>query len=378
MASDRELVLEVDAERARALLASDDPPSLVDIREQWELDAGTIAGSEHIPMGEVGDRLDPERDRHIVLYCAHGNRSLRLAKAMHAHGFEDVVSLAGGITAWAEAGLPIEAPGELDDAQRTRYSRHILIPEIGVAGQSRLLAASVLVVGAGGLGSPAALYLAAAGVGRLGIVDDDLVDESNLQRQVLHSTAALGEPKVESAEQRIRGLNPDVEVVAYRERLTSENIDQVLDEGWEVIVDGADNFPTRYLLNDASVWHGIPVVHGSIFRFEGQATVFSPGVGPCYRCLFPQPPPPELAPSCAEGGVLGVLPGVIGSIQGSETLKLVLGIGEPLVGRLLLYDALAGSFDEVSVRRDPNCPVCGDSPTITEYVDYVDFCAGTH
>jgi len=378
MASDRELVLEVDAERARALLASDDPPSLVDIREQWELDAGTIAGSEHIPMGEVGDRLDPERDRHIVLYCAHGNRSLRLAKAMHAHGFEDVVSLAGGITAWAEAGLPVEAPGELDDAQRTRYSRHILIPEIGVVGQSRLLAASVLVVGAGGLGSPAALYLAAAGVGRLGIVDDDLVDESNLQRQVLHSTAALGEPKVESAEQRIRGLNPDVEVVAYRERLTSENIDQVLDEGWEVIVDGADNFPTRYLLNDASVWHGIPVVHGSIFRFEGQATVFSPGVGPCYRCLFPQPPPPELAPSCAEGGVLGVLPGVIGSIQGSETLKLVLGIGEPLVGRLLLYDALAGSFDEVSVRRDPNCPVCGDSPTITEYVDYVDFCAGTH
>jgi len=378
MASDRELVLEVDAERARALLASDDPPSLVDIREQWELEAGTIAGSEHIPMGEVGDRLDPERDRHIVLYCAHGNRSLRLAKAMHAHGFEDVVSLAGGITAWAEAGLPVEAPGELDDAQRTRYSRHILIPEIGVVGQSRLLAASVLVVGAGGLGSPAALYLAAAGVGRLGIVDDDLVDESNLQRQVLHSTAALGEPKVESAEQRIRGLNPDVEVVAYRERLTSENIDQVLDEGWEVIVDGADNFPTRYLLNDASVWHGIPVVHGSIFRFEGQATVFSPGVGPCYRCLFPQPPPPELAPSCAEGGVLGVLPGVIGSIQGSETLKLVLGIGEPLVGRLLLYDALAGSFDEVSVRRDPNCPVCGDSPTITEYVDYVDFCAGTH
>ena len=247
----------------------------------------------------------------------------------------------------------------------------------------------MLVVGAGGLGSPAALYLAAAGIGRLGIVDDDLVDESNLQRQVLHSTAALGEPKVASAERRVRELNPDVEVVAYRERLSSENVDRILDEGWEVIVDGADNFPTRYLLNDASVWHGIPVVHGSIFRFEGQATVFAPrttlqhsvtksvGPGPCYRCLFPQPPPPELAPSCAEGGVLGVLPGVIGSIQGAETLKLVLGIGEPLVGRLLLYDALAGSFDEVSVRRDPGCPVCGDSPTITEYVDYVEFCAGT-
>jgi len=378
VADDRELVLEVDAERARELLAADDPPALVDIREGWELESGTISGSEHIPMGEVGARLDPQRDRHIVLYCAHGNRSLRLAQAMHAHGFEDVVSLAGGITAWAEAGLPVELPGELDDDQRLRYSRHILIPEIGVSGQSRLLAASVLVVGAGGLGSPAVLYLAAAGVGRLGIVDDDLVDESNLQRQVLHSTAALGEPKVESAEQRVRGLNPDVEVVSYRERLSPDTIDRILDEGWEVIVDGADNFPTRYLLNDASVWHGIPVVHGSIFRFEGQATVFSPGTGPCYRCLFPQPPPPELAPSCAEGGVLGVLPGVIGSIQGSEALKLVLGIGEPLIGRLLLYDALAGSFDEVSVRRDPNCPVCGDSPTITEYVDYVDFCAGTY
>jgi len=297
---------------------------------------------------------------------------------MHEHGFEDVVSLAGGITAWAAAGLPVELPGGLDDAQRIRYSRHVLIPEIGVAGQSRLLAASVLVVGAGGLGSPATLYLAAAGVGRLGIVDDDAVDETNLQRQVLHSTAALGEPKVESAERRVRELNPDVEVVAYHERLGADNVDRILDEDFEVIVDGADNFPTRYLLNDASVWHDIPVVHGSIFRFEGQATVFAPGTGPCYRCLFPQPPPPELAPSCAEGGVLGVLPGVIGSIQGAEALKLVLGIGEPLVGRLLLYDALAGSFDEVSVRRDPSCPVCGDAPTITEYVDYVEFCAGTH
>ena len=376
MAGDRELVLEVDAERARELLGSGDPPALVDIREEWELESGTIAGSEHIPMGEVGAHLDPQRDRHIVLYCAHGNRSLRLAKAMHEHGFEDVVSLAGGIVAWAEAGLPVEVPGGLDEAQRVRYSRHVLIPEIGVAGQERLLAANVLVVGAGGLGSPAALYLGAAGIGRLGIVDDDLVDESNLQRQVLHSTAALGEPKVESAERRVRELNPDVDVVAYRERLSVDNVDRILDEGWGVIVDGADNFPTRYLLNDASVWHGVPVVHGSIFRFEGQATVFAPGSGPCYRCLFPQPPPPELAPSCAEGGVLGVLPGVIGSIQGAEALKLVLGIGEPLVGRLLLYDALAGSFDEVSVRRDPNCPVCGDSPTITEYVDYVEFCAG--
>jgi molybdopterin/thiamine biosynthesis adenylyltransferase len=268
----------------------------------------------------------------------------------------------------------VELPAGLDESQRARYSRHLLIPEIGVRGQQRLLDAKVLLIGAGGLGSPAALYLAAAGVGRLGIVDDDVVDESNLQRQVLHSTAALGEPKVESAARRLRGLNPDVEVVPYGERLTADNIDPILDEDWDVVVDGADNFPTRYLLNDASVWHGVPVVHGSIFRFEGQATVFKPGAGPCYRCLFPEPPPPELAPSCAEGGVLGVLPGVIGSIQGAETLKLVLGIGEPLIGRLLLYDALAATFDQVAVRRDPKCPVCGDAPTITEYVDYVEFC----
>ncbi len=378
MAGDRELALEIGPARAHELLEGADPPLLVDIREDWELEAGRIVPSEHVPMSDLGTRLEPYRKQSLVLYCAHGNRSLRLARALSDAGFEDVVSLAGGIVGWAEEGLPVDVPGELDDAQRVRYSRHVLIPEIGVAGQQRLLSSNVLVIGAGGLGSPAALYLAAAGIGRLGIVDDDVVDESNLQRQVLHSTAALGEPKVASAERRVRELNPDVDVVAYRERLSAENVDRVLDEDWEVIVDGADNFPTRYLLNDASVWHGIPVVHGSIFRFEGQATVFAPGAGPCYRCLFPQPPPPELAPSCAEGGVLGVLPGVIGSIQGAEALKVVLGIGEPLIGRLLLYDALAASFDEVAVRRDPDCPVCGDAPTITEYVDYVEFCAGTH
>ena len=374
MAGDREVLREIDAARAHELLSREDGPVLVDIREPSEWETGWIPGGLRVPMSELSDQLEEHRDRTLVIYCAHGNRSRRVADALAEAGYADPVSLAGGIVAWERAGLPIETPTGLGDEQRRRYSRHLLIPEIGQAGQRRLLEASVLLVGAGGLGSPAALYLAAAGVGRLGIVDDDVVDETNLQRQVLHSTAALDEPKVDSAVRRVRELNPDVEVVPYPERLGSENADRILDEDWEVIVDGADNFPTRYLINDASVWHGIPVVHGSIFRFEGQATVFKPGDGPCYRCLFPQPPPPELAPSCAEGGVLGVLPGVIGSIQGAEALKLVLGIGEPLVGRLLLYDALAGSFDEVTVRRDPACPVCGDEPTITEYVDYVDFC----
>jgi sulfur-carrier protein adenylyltransferase/sulfurtransferase len=374
MAGDRELLREIDPVRARERVSQDDGAVLVDIRERSEWETGWIDGAIRIPMSELGDQLEEYRDRSLVIYCAHGNRSLRVAEALTEAGYDDAVSLAGGIVAWERAGLPVEVPGGLDAEQRRRYSRHLLIPEIGRSGQERLLEARVLLIGAGGLGSPAALYLAAAGVGRLGIVDDDVVDETNLQRQVLHSTAALGEPKIDSAVSRVQELNPDVEAVPYRERLTADNVDGILDEGWEVIVDGADNFPTRYLLNDASVWHGVPVVHGSIFRFEGQATVFKPGDGPCYRCLFPQPPPPELAPSCAEGGVLGVLPGVIGSIQGAEALKLVLGVGEPLVGRLLLYDALAGSFDQVAVRRDPACPVCGDSPTITEYVDYVEFC----
>jgi molybdopterin/thiamine biosynthesis adenylyltransferase/rhodanese-related sulfurtransferase len=372
-------IAEVDAGRARELIDSD-APLVLDVREQDEWDEGHLPGAVHIPRGNLESRIEraePDRSRSILVYCAAGNRSAFAAKTLEELGYEDVVSLAGGFTDWKRNGFPIDLAIGLDAPKRARYSRHLLIPEVGEQGQLKLLDSKVLLVGAGGLGSPASLYLAAAGVGRLGIVDADVVDESNLQRQIIHSTEVLGEPKVESAKRTIEALNPDVEVVAYQERLTSENVERILADGWDVIVDGADNFPTRYLVNDASVWHDIPVVHGSIYRFEGQVTVFKPGAGPCYRCLFPSPPPPELAPSCAEGGVLGVLPGIIGSLQANEALKLALGIGEPLIGRLQLFDALAAEFTEVSIRRDPDCPVCGEHPTITEYIDYVEFCAGT-
>jgi sulfur-carrier protein adenylyltransferase/sulfurtransferase len=368
---------EIRPEEVRERLDEPDAPILIDVRTDRERATSYIPGSIHLPMAEVESRLaevDPDPNRPIVTYCATGNRSRRILPTMAALGYEDAVSMAGGIVAWQALGYATESPSALDDEKLARYSRHLLIPEVGIEGQQRLLQTSILLIGAGGLGSPAALYLAAAGVGRLGIVDDDRVDASNLQRQVLHSTAELGESKAQSARESLEELNPDVEVVTYEERLTSENVDRILSDGWEFVVDGADNFPTRYLLNDASVWHEIPVVHGSIYRFEGQATVFKPFEGPCYRCLFPQPPPPELAPSCAEGGVLGVLPGVIGSLQANEALKLALEIGEPLIGRLLLFDALTTTFSEVTVRRDPNCPVCGENPTITEYIDYADFC----
>jgi len=370
---------EVDAVRARELIETGDPV-IVDIREQDEWDEGHIADAIHIPRGNLESRVEtaaPDRSRTVLLYCAAGNRSAFAAKTLQELGYDEPLSLSGGFTDWKRNGFPVVLSAGLDASRRARYSRHLLIPEVGEAGQLKLLASKVLLIGAGGLGSPASLYLAAAGIGRLGIVDADVVDESNLQRQIVHSTERLGEPKVESAKRTIEALNPDVDVVAYQERLTSENVDRILADGWDVIVDGADNFPTRYLVNDASVWHDIPVVHGSIYRFEGQVTVLKPGDGPCYRCLFPTPPPPELAPSCAEGGVLGVLPGIVGSLQASEALKLALGIGEPLVGRLLLFDALTTEFNEVLIRRDPKCPVCGEHPTITEYVDYVEFCAGT-
>jgi molybdopterin/thiamine biosynthesis adenylyltransferase/rhodanese-related sulfurtransferase len=370
---------EVDVPRARDLLAGTEPPLLVDIRELDEWTEGRIPGAIHLSRGLLESRIEqaaPDRTQPIILYCAAGNRSAFAAKTLAELGYESVSSLAGGYTDWKRSGLPTELPRSLDAAKRQRYSRHLLIPEVGEEGQLKLLDSRILLIGAGGLGSPASLYLAAAGVGRLGIVDDDRVDASNLQRQIAHSTETLGDWKVDSAKRTIEALNPDVEVVTYKERLTSENVDRILADGWDVIVDGADNFPTRYLVNDASVWHDIPVVHGSIYRFEGQVTVFKPHEGPCYRCLFPQPPPPELAPSCAEGGVLGVLPGIVGSLQASEALKLALGIGESLSGRLLLFDALATEFSEVTLRRDPECPVCGEHPTITEYIDYVEFCSG--
>jgi len=383
MASYRELlqqvkseIEEVDAKGAQELL---DSSVLVDVREEDEWSEGHIPGAVHVPRGFLESRIErvaPDRARPVVLYCAVGSRSAFAAKTLEELGYENVVSLAGGYTDWKRNGFPTQLPVGLDPEQRSRYSRHILIPEVGVEGQLKLLASRVLLIGAGGLGSPASLYLAAAGVGRLGIVDDDRVDASNLQRQIAHSTERLGDWKADSARQTIEALNPDVEVVTYKERITSENVDRILADGWDVIVDGADNFPTRYLINDASVFHDIPVVHGSIFRFEGQVTVFKPHEGPCYRCLFPTPPPPELAPSCAEGGVLGVLPGIIGSLQANEALKLSLGIGDTLAGRLLLFDALASEFSEVTLRRDPTCPVCGEHPTITEYIDYVEFCQG--
>ncbi len=376
----RSEIEEVDVVRARELLAADGRPLLVDIRELDEWSEGRIPGAIHIPRGNLESRIEaaaPDKSQPIVVYCAQGNRSVFGAKSLEELGYENVVSLAGGYVDWKRSGFDTELPRSLDGAKRQRYSRHLLIPEVGEEGQMKLLDSRVLLLGAGGLGSPAALYLAAAGVGRLGIVDDDKVDASNLQRQVLHSTSRLGEWKAESAKRTLQELNPDVDVVPYRERLTSENAERILADGWDVIVDGADNFPTRYLINDASVWHGIPLVHGSIYRFEGQLTVFDTKAGgPCYRCLFPQPPPPELAPSCAEGGVLGVLPGIVGSLQASEALKLCLGVGESLSGRLLLFDALATEFSEVKLRKDPACPVCGDNPTITEYVDYVEFCSG--
>ncbi|HZP96810.1 MAG TPA: molybdopterin-synthase adenylyltransferase MoeB [Candidatus Limnocylindria bacterium] len=369
-------VKEATPQQVADLLRREDV-QLADVREKDEWNAGHIPGAVHVPksyLEQWAEERIPDKTKTTVLYCAGGVRSAMAADTLRQLGYANVISMSGGFNRWKDSGLAWVTPESFTPEQAQRYSRHLLIPEVGEAGQHRLLKSKVLLIGAGGLGSPAAYYLAAAGVGTLGIVDSDVVDTTNLQRQILHSSESVGEPKVESAKRRLEALNPDVKVVGYQERLTSENIDRIIAD-YDLVIDGADNFPTRYLLNDASVKHDKPVVHGSIYRFEGQITVFKPHAGPCYRCLFPTPPPPELAPSCAEAGVLGVLPGVIGALQANEAIKLLLGIGEPLVGRYLLFDALETEFREVKLRRDPECPVCGDHPTITEYIDYEGFCA---
>jgi molybdopterin/thiamine biosynthesis adenylyltransferase/rhodanese-related sulfurtransferase len=350
--------------------------TFLDVREQDEHEQGTIPGAVFIPRGhleaQVENRLT-DKDQPVVVYCAGGVRSVFAAETLQQLGYTDVASMAGGFGRWKNEGRDWVTPAVLTPEQRNRYHRHLLLPEVGEEGQQRLLESKVLLLGAGGLGSPAALYLAAAGVGTLGIVDMDVVDASNLQRQILHNVDRIGERKVDSAKKTLTELNPDVDVVTYDVRLGADNVLEVID-GYDVVVDGTDNFPTRYLLNDASLLKRIPVVHGSIFRFEGQVTVFKPYEGPCYRCLLPEPPPPELAPSCAEAGVLGVLPGIIGSIQALEAIKLILDLGDPLVGRLLAYDALDESFRTFKVRRDPTCPTCGpDAPPIV-IAEYDDLC----
>ena len=358
---------------------------LVDVRESTEWDAGHIPGAKHVPRAYLESRIEgaagADRSQEIVLYCATGQRSALAAHTLtELLGYENVKSMTGGITLWKDRGYKVEVPKALSAEQRERYSRHLLIPEIGLEGQTKLLESKVLLLGAGGLGSPTALYLAAAGVGTLGVVDDDEVDLSNLQRQVIHTTDRIGVPKVDSAEQSITAINPDVKVVKYKTRLDASNIMEIID-GYGVIVDGVDNFPTRYLLNDATVRLGIPVVSASILGFDGQLSVFAPHEGPCYRCLYPVPPPAELAPSCGANGVLGVLPGTMGLLQATEVVKLVTGAGEPLIGRLLLYEALGATFTELKVRRDPECPICSKDPSeisddeMGVFPDYEAFCA---
>jgi molybdopterin/thiamine biosynthesis adenylyltransferase/rhodanese-related sulfurtransferase len=360
-------------------------PVLVDVREQHEYEESHIPGAVHVPRGHLESRIEGkvgDKSQPVVLYCASGQRSALAAQTLQSLlGYDDVASMTGGITLWKDRGFDVETPRALDADQKNRYSRHVLLPEIGLEGQLKLLDAKVLLLGAGGLGSPTALYLAAAGVGTLGLVDDDVVDVSNLQRQVIHTTDGVGTPKVDSAERAIKDLNPGVNVVKYNTRLDSSNIMEII-EGYDVIVDGVDNFPTRYLLNDATVRLQIPVVSASILGFDGQLSVFAPYDGPCYRCLYPTPPPAELAPSCGANGVLGVLPGTMGLLQATEVVKLIVGAGDPLIGRLLLYDALAATFTELKVRRDPDCPICSRDPdSISDdemgvFPDYEAFCAG--
>src|ERR1700710_859931 len=400
----RSQVEEVDPSEVKSTLSNGNGVVLVDVRESDEWDAGHIPGAKHIPRGYLESRVEGvvgnDRDQRVVIYCASGQRSALAANTLKSLlGYENVASMNGGITLWKDRGYDVEVPVSLTKEQRERYSRHLLVPEIGLEGQTKLLNAKVLLLGAGGLrspappfpgpgggggagglGSPTALYLAAAGVGTLGVVDDDTVDLSNLQRQVIHTTDRIGVAKVDSAEESIKAINPDVNVVKYKTRLDASNVMEII-EGYDVIVDGVDNFPTRYLLNDATVRLDIPVVSASILGFDGQLSVFAPHDGPCYRCLYPVPPPAEMAPSCGANGVLGVLPGTMGLLQATEVIKLVTGAGEPLIGRLLLYEALGATFTELKVRRDPECAICSKDPSeisddeLGVFPDYEAFCA---
>ncbi|HEY0707637.1 MAG TPA: molybdopterin-synthase adenylyltransferase MoeB [Polyangia bacterium] len=372
----RKIVSERDGRKGDGLAPG---PLLVDVREKDEYLEGYIPGARWIPRGFLEIRVEeqiPDKSADVVLYCAGGTRSALAARALSDLGYTNVRSMAGGFTAWKRAGLAFDRPYLMTQEQSIRYSRHTMLPEVGEEGQVKLLKSKMLLLGAGGLGSPFGLYLAAAGVGTLGIIDDDTVDSSNLQRQILHSMDRVGMPKVESAAIAIKGLNPDVKVIPYKTRLTSENVLDIIKD-YDVIVDGVDNFPTRYLLNDAALKLNKPVVHASIYRFEGQVTCFIPDAGPCYRCLYPEPPPADMAPSCQEAGVLGVLPGVVGVLQATEAIKIVLGKGKTLAGRLLMYDALGTKFREMKLHRDPKCPTCGvgvDRSKI-ELIDYEQFCA---
>jgi molybdopterin/thiamine biosynthesis adenylyltransferase/rhodanese-related sulfurtransferase len=371
-------LISLEALKERVESRAQKPFTLVDVREKDEVRAGYIPGAVHVPRGFLEMQAEqklPNKAEEIIVYCAGGTRSAFAAKTLSELGYENVTSANPGFVRWKDLKYPVEMPAELSAAQLDRYSRHILLPEVGERGQEKLLKGRVLLLGAGGLGAPAALYLAAAGVGTIGLVDADTVDASNLQRQIIHATSRLGMTKVDSAEVAINDLNPDVKVIKYQERVNASNVDRIFGAGWDVIVDGCDNFPTRYLVNDASLFHKIPVSHGSIFRFDGQVTTFMPFQGPCYRCLYPEPPPAHLAPSCAEAGVLGILPGVVGVIQATEAIKIILGKGDPLVGRLLTYDSLRMNFRTLKLRRDKNCPTCGDNPTIMEYIDYEGFCS---
>jgi molybdopterin/thiamine biosynthesis adenylyltransferase/rhodanese-related sulfurtransferase len=372
----RQAIAEIPVEEVKTRLERGEQWTLLDVREREEYREGHLEGALSLPRGFLEMRVEetvPEKHTPILAYCAGGVRSVIAARTLKEMGYENVMSMTGGYTAWKNAGYTWVADRQFTPEQITRYARHFTLPEVGEKGQAKLLDAKVLCIGAGGLGSPAAFYLAAAGVGTIGIIDHDVVDLSNLQRQILHTTDRVGMAKVESAQKTLNALNSDVKVIGFNERLSSENVMRIITD-FEVIVNGCDNFPTRYLINDACVMAKKPLVDGSIFQFEGQATVFSSGHGPCYRCLFPEPPPPGAAPSCAEAGVLGVLPGLVGCVQAVEVMKLILGAGRPLIGRMLHFDTLSGEVRMLKLRRDPNCVVCSDHPKITELIDYEEFC----